>query len=218
MLKSIKILFLEALNLLLPERKNFSIVNRLSSEDVRGLPKATPVEDCDFVTPLFNYKDRRVSAIIWELKYKNNAKPLDEIGRLIYEEMLSLSSDVVAFNNDAEFLLIPVPITTERRIERGYNQSEYLAKAILENDVEHCFVYAPQFLTKIKDTPRQSHSISKSERILNIKNSFFADERVQGKYVVLVDDVVTTGSTLTEARNTLLLAGAKDVFAFTIAH
>ena len=103
-------------------------------------------------------------------------------------------------------------------MERGYNQSEYLAKAILQSDSARGLIYAPQWLVKVKDTPRQSHSQSREERVKNLAGSFEADQRVEGKYVILIDDVVTTGSTLSEARKTLLEASARDVFGFTIAH
>ena len=136
----------------------------------------------------------------------------------MYEEIVGLLSDIVLFDSDAKFLLIPIPITNERRGERGYNQSELICRAIIENDTERILLYAPQWLQKIKETPRQSHSQSREERIKNLADSFEANPQVEGKYVVLVDDVVTTGSTLSEARKTLLEAGARDVFAFTIAH
>lgn len=172
----------------------------------------------DWIHPLFHYKDRKVKAIIWELKYRGTTSPLETIGRLIFEEILDLSSDIALFNNTAEFLLIPIPITNERRHERGYNQSEYIAKAVLENDLGHMLLYAPQWFQKIRETPRQSHSESKEERKNNLLGCFEADPRVDGKYIILIDDVTTTGSTLHEARITLLAAGAQDVFAFTIAH
>ena len=131
---------------------------------------------------------------------------------------MALISDIVLFDQEAQFLLIPVPISKRRRVERGYNQSEYIAKAILENDVGHILLYAPQWFQKIKDTLTQSHSQSRQERMKNLLDCFEADPRVAGKYVILIDDVVTTGSTLSEARRALLEAGARDVFAFTIAH
>lgn len=53
---------------------------------------------------------------------------------------------------------------------------------------------------------------------MNLLDSFEADDRVSGKYVILIDDVVTTGSTMLEARKELLSKGAKKVLGFTIAH
>lgn len=218
MLKSLRKLFDYALDFILPPRTNFEIVKKLDEKAINNLPKAPEVEDCDWIHPLFHYKDPRVRAIIWELKYRENILPLEYIGRLLYEEVIALISDLAIFHGNAEFLLIPIPITSERRSERGYNQSELICRAILENDIAHTLLYAPQWFEKIKDTESQSHSQSKQERMQNLVGCFSANPNVEGKIIILIDDVVTTGSTLTEARNTLLSSGARDVFAFTIAH
>ncbi|MBA3733423.1 ComF family protein [Patescibacteria group bacterium] len=206
------------LDILIPPRNDFEIVSKMDMASIQMLPKAPDVSGLDWIHPLFHYKDNKVRAIIWELKYKEVTKVLDYIGLLIYEEIIPIISDVVLFNNDAEFLLIPIPITHERRVERGFNQSEYIAKAVHTEDIGHVMTYAPQWLEKIEDTPKQSRSDSREERMNNLHGSFYADPRVEGKYIILIDDVVTTGSTLSEARLALLESGAKDVFAYTIAH
>ncbi len=218
MLKKIENFFYYIFDSILPPRKDFDIVQKLDEETVNSLPKAPQVEGLDWVHPLFHYKDKRVKAIIWELKYRENTMVLDYIGKLIFEEIIALVSDILLFNTKAEFLLIPIPISKERRYERGYNQSEHIAKAILENDLEHILLYAPQWFEKIKDTATQNKSHTKVERMKNLLDCFEADPRVEGKYIILIDDVVTTGSTLLEAQKTLMATGAKEVFAFTIAH
>lgn len=201
-----------------PPRKNFEIVKTLDEKKFAKIPDAPKVAEMDWIHPLYPYKDKRIRAVIWELKYRENILPLEYIGRRLYEEIIALASDIVLFDSNAEFLLIPIPISNERRRERGYNQSELIARAILENDTERTLLYAPQWFTKIKDTPAQSHSQSKQERMSNLHDCFSADPRVENKYIILIDDVVTTGSTLSEARRTLLSAGVINVFAFTIAH
>lgn len=218
MLQNIKKLFLVIVDSILPPRTDFAIVNKLNPEKIENLPKAGEVEGLDWIHPLFYYKDNRVRAIIWELKYKENTKPINHIAKLIYEEIVADISDIVTFDSDAQFLLIPIPITENRRIERGYNQTEIIAKSILENDLARTLLYAPQWFQKVKDTPKQSQSESKQERMINLLGCFEADPRVEGKYIILIDDVVTTGSTLSEAKDTLLSAGARKVLAFTIAH
>ncbi len=218
MFRSIEKIFYHILDSVLPKRDNFSIVQKLDEDSINNLPKAPEVEGFDWVHPLFHYKDRRVKAIIWELKYRENTKPLGIIGRLLFEEILALVSDISLFRTDSEFLLIPIPISSLRRSERGYNQSEYIAKAVLENDENHILLYTPQWFQKINDTPTQNKSESKEERMKNLIGCFGADPRIEGKIIILIDDVVTTGSTLSEARKILLEAGARDVFAFTIAH
>ena len=217
MLKSVTDFFTSLIDLVLPPRSDFQIVKKLDEKTIYSLPKAPYVAEMDWIHPLFHYKDKRVKAIIWELKYRENAIPLETIGKMLFDEILSVISDITLFNHDAEFLLIPIPISPERRFERGYNQSEWISKEIFKNDLAHCLLYAPQWFEKIKETPRQSHSESKQERADNLVGCFHADPRVENKYIILIDDVVTTGSSLSEARNTLI-AGAKDVVAFTIAH
>ncbi len=218
MLKSFITYFEYILDFILPPRKDFDIVRKLTPEKINALPKAPPVIGDEWITPLFHYKDKRVKAIVWELKYRENILALEHIGKLLYEEIMPEISDILLFDNNAEFLLIPIPITNQRRIERGYNQSELISKSILENDIEHTLLYAPQWFQKIKETSRQSHSLSKYDRVMNLLDSFKADARVHGKYVILIDDVVTTASTMREARKELLNNGVKKVLGFTIAH
>jgi ComF family protein len=206
------------IDFILPPRSDFEVVKKLDEETIYKLPKPNNLERLDWIHPLFNYKDNKVRAIIWELKYKDNTKPLEHIGKILFDEITALISDIVVWNSDAQFLLIPIPISNERRIERGYNQSEYIAKSILPNDLGHTLTYAPQWFRKVKETTEQNKSHTKQERLENLSGCFEARPEVEGKYVILIDDVVTTGSTLLEARKTLLEAGSRDVFAFTIAH
>jgi ComF family protein len=218
MLKSMRQFLSHLFNFLFPPRTDFAIVKKLDEEAISLLPQADPIPQVDWVFPLFKYKDNRVRALVWELKYKENIVALEHVGRKIYEEIMAKISDIVLFDTDAQFLLIPIPISHERRRARGYNQSEHIAKAVIEHDLAHTLLYAPQWFSKVKDTPEQNKSASREERMKNLTGCFEADPRVADKYVILIDDVVTTGSTLSEARLTLLSAGAKDVFAFTIAH
>jgi len=218
MLKSAKNLLTALLDIILPPRADYALVRKLDSTAVQELPRSLRVKNLQWIHPLFAYKNESVRALIWELKYKGTTLPLEHIAPLMYDEILAVLSDVALFDADARFLLVPVPISASRRHDRGYNQSEYIAKAILDHDHSHSLLYAPQWFQKIKDTPIQSHSHSREERVRNLLGCFQADPRVDGMYAILIDDVVTTGSTLSEARSTLLAAGAKDVFAFTIAH
>lgn len=218
MLKSLQQFWDYLIDIVLPPRTDFEIVRKLDEKSINNLPKALSVEKADWIHPLFQYKDNKVRAVIWELKYKDNTRALEHIGKLLYEEILALVSDISLFNADAEFLLIPIPISHERRSERGYNQSEYIAKSVLENDLGHVLLYAPQWFSKIRETAEQNKSSTRQERMENLNGCFEARPEVEGKYIILIDDVVTTGSTLSEARKTLLEAGAREVFAFTIAH
>lgn len=216
MLKRLKKYLFLFLDIIFPKRDNYNIVEKLSESEIIEFPLSRITKE-NFIHPLFQYKDKRVKAIIWELKYRSNQKHLGTIGKLMYEQIIEELSNIYMFDSDAEFAMIPIPITGKRRSERGYNQSEYISRAILENDTHRSILYAPQWLQKIKETPKQSW-LDRQHRIKNLSGSFLANERVRDKYIVLVDDVVTTGATLIEARRELFSKGAKNILAFTIAH
>jgi len=218
MIETIKDYLTTLFDFVAPRRSDAVLVGKINETTIGDLPKASAPENLPWIHPLFRYKDNRVRAIVWELKYKENLQPLPLVGQILYDEIIALVSDIVLFDADAKFLLVPIPISVARRIERGYNQSEHLAKSVLPFDTGRILLYAPQWLEKTKDTPRQSRTESRAERLQNLVGCFSADSRAAGHYVILIDDVTTTGSTLAEARRTLLAAGATDVFAFTIAH
>ena len=105
-----------------------------------------------------------------------------------------------------------VPISKSRMVERGFNQSELLAKDIAKRlKLNHCSA-----LEKVKDTVDQV-GLSSLERKKNLEGAFACIKDVKGKNILLVDDVLTTGSTASECSKILLKAGAKSVEVLTIA-
>lgn len=108
-----------------------------------------------------------------------------------------------------------VPISLQRKLKRGYDQSALLAKALAEElDIE-----AVQALKKIRHTIPQS-SLSKAEqRRANILGAYKVLNKAQiaGKRILLLDDVITTGATASECAKTLLVAGAKEVVFAAVA-
>ncbi len=112
-------------------------------------------------------------------------------------------------------LLIPVPLHPNRREERGYNQSEKIAQGILEglNQTRtKAPVLATQILIRNRDTPHQIGQ-GREQRLSNLTGAFTVEhgKAIQNKTILLVDDVLTTGATLTETAATLLEAGAAKV-------
>lgn len=114
--------------------------------------------------------------------------------------MRSLSSWLAAQIKDRHIfdevdLIVPVPLHPKRELDRGYNQAEVIALAIgqtLEVDVDSSVVI------RKRDTSPQSHSQSSSERRSNMRDAFKVSDsgRLVGRHILLVDDVITTGSTI----------------------
>ena len=108
-----------------------------------------------------------------------------------------------------------VPLSRRRLRRRGYDQAELLAKLI----AKHLGQSPVRLLKKQRDTPPQSKTGSVEKRRANIAGAYacLRPELVQGKQVLLVDDIVTTGATLSEAAWVLKKAGAKEVICATLA-
>lgn len=110
-------------------------------------------------------------------------------------------------------LIIPVPMTKKRLIQRGFNQSLLLANALSD------FTKIPlsyDTLVKVKETPHQS-MLSGTERIKSIRNAFKSAISLKGKRIALVDDVMTTGATLNEGARALMKADALNVYGIVAA-
>jgi ComF family protein len=110
--------------------------------------------------------------------------------------------------------IIPVPLHSSRKRERGYNQSRILAEEISKTI---SVSLAEKVLIRRKKTKDQTH-LSVEERERNVRGAFVvkANLTLQGKKVILVDDVMTTGATLMECARVLKEAGAKEVIGVTL--
>ena len=111
-------------------------------------------------------------------------------------------------------VVVPVPIGLARREERGYNQAALLAKPLA---LGSGLAYQPKLLLKQRET-RSQVGLSYQDRQQNVAGAFFArDDCAQGKRVLVVDDVMTSGATLEACALALLKAGAVEVFCLTLA-
>ena len=114
-------------------------------------------------------------------------------------------------------LLVPIPIHWSRRLRRRYNQSADLARALAK--LTACTV-APDALFRTRATSRQEQ-MSVDERILNQANSMQVNaawlEELEGRDIVLIDDVMTSGATLGFAAETLAQAGVSGISCLVLA-
>ena len=112
-------------------------------------------------------------------------------------------------------IIIPVPISKKRLKERGYNQSELIAKEIAKVvRKEIC----SNILIKKKENKKQSE-LNQDERIKNVQGVYkvINVQKIKDKTVLLVDDIFTTGNTVNECSKALIQAGAKKIGICTIA-
>lgn len=113
-------------------------------------------------------------------------------------------------------LLIPVPIHKKRKKQRGYNQSELIARAISYKLKK--IKLDTHILIKNKNIKPQSN-LNRREREVNIKGvySLVESDKIKNKKILILDDIFTTGSTVNECSKVLKCAGAKEIGIITLA-
>lgn len=173
-----------------------------------------------------------VKKMIFQFKYEPHLTSLKSLlGDLFYESLIqyeefskilkhpkstSFSEAAQVQDDKSELILVPIPLSSKKLRKRGYNQAEILAKELSKKfglKVIDC-------LERVKDTKTQV-GLNKKERQENIKGAF----RIKSKYsanfknsrVILVDDVLTTGSTFSEAASVLKHSNVRQVWAVALA-
>lgn len=128
-------------------------------------------------------------------------------------------ADCLTSCNNKNFLnvdvIVPVPISGRKEKKRGFNQTAIIAERL---DTELGINCCKDMLRRVKDTVPQS-KLTGTERKYNVMNVFEFNDNysVEGKNILLVDDIFTTGSTIEECARTLLCAGADKVYFVTLA-
>lgn len=182
--------------------------------DSCGLPQAGSglCERCQQKPPAFKLLrswavfQNPVQEALHRLKYRRDIG----MGEALANQM---SSHIETLNWPVDTLL-PIPLGKKRLRERGYNQ---VAMVAIPLSIRLGLDYHPSALARARET-RTQVGLSARERQENVKNAFFADgQKISGRNILLMDDVSTTGATLSSAAEALYASGAREVFALTIA-
>lgn len=175
------------------------------------------------INKIDEYNDKYFNKHLYIFKYEDIIR--EKIINYKFENRVYLyrtfSEAIIRNKQNIDFItkydiLIPVPIHKERKKQRGYNQSELIAKIIAE-EVRNVKLQA-NILKKEKNIVAQS-TLNKAKREENIKDVYkiVNSERIKNKKVLILDDIYTTGSTVNECSKVLKEAGCKDVGVITIA-
>ncbi len=148
-------------------------------------------------------------------------KYCDELGAVFYRFKKKERTDYTPFL--AQFIsipeewhaemLLPVPLHWWREYRRTYNQSYLLSQYVSSR---YGIPICRELLVRTRSTPQQKELYEKDRRT-NLKGAFRAAPECKGRSIVLIDDVITTGSTLSECARTLKKAGAYRVYAACVA-
>ena len=182
------------------------------------IPSKVQIE-ADTVTTLLPYRSRLVQAFILEAKFYNNKKAQEFLGKILSQYLTYIWSNLPK-QSIQQILVIPVPLGKKRRKERGYNQIEEIAKHIVHPSI----VLEPKILNRSRETKPQM-TLKRSSRLLNMRSAFVISPNFKENLrpnsqilYIIVDDVVTTGSTLLAAKETLSKAKIQNILMLALAH
>lgn len=145
-----------------------------------------------------------VDQLIQALKYQQ---------RLAIAPLLGTGLAETVSNQAPPDILIPMPLHTARLRQRGFNHATEIAREVAIR------LNLPLSLTsceRVRDTPPQV-ALAYDQRRRNVRDAFACHGDVAGKHVALIDDVMTTGTSLDELAKTLIKAGAREVVAWVVA-
>jgi len=153
---------------------------------------------------------------IWKFKYGGKTylnKPLGGLLAGVVKSLIELGHSEMNLKKGEIAGLVPVPLAKKRLRQRGFNQSELLARVVSHN----LGLPILPLLNKVKETPAQT-GLSREYRQSNLAGVFGVSrcKIPVGKSVILIDDVLTTGSTVSDCSRVLLNAGLKSVFVATV--
>jgi ComF family protein len=212
----------------LPKEDRVRFLERLGPDGLfTHIPRA---ENFDFPTnkirAIFNYKTTLCRQAIWEIKYRANRKLIRDFSLLLYEYILEELTDLETFANFKNITLLPIPASPARNREKGFNQCVLICRELIRIDrdrKQNNFALLENFLIKKNDTVHQARVSNRRARLKNLVNTFSINQNIEVKpdsSYLIIDDVITTGATMTEAFRALTTAGIppKKIRGFALAH
>lgn len=169
------------------------------------------------------YSEKFFETHCWIFEYENEIR--DRIVEYKFEDQsylcnffceVILENKIVCDYIELFDYIVPVPLHKKRLKERGYNQSELIAKAISARGLK--IEFRNDILKKVKNIKPQS-TLNQNERIKNVINAFEVNtnKNINGKKILIFDDVFTTGSTANECAKALYQCGSRNIGICTLA-
>lgn len=171
-------------------------------------------------TAFFRYKDPILKTALHLFKYKHNIHAKRALAHALYSELLDHLENHSIFNDIHEpYVFVPIPRSKSSLTKYGFNHIELLIKELLKISPSLGTLYT-NTLIRIRNTPPQTSTLSREERLSNVVDSFTLQnpETIRDKHILLIDDVITTGATMSEAQKRLEAGKPKTLQGIALAH
>jgi competence protein ComFC len=219
----------EAIFPLSSEEKELFAMNEETASNV--LPKSPPVPIHAYA--VFAYKNDLVSKLIWNIKYKKSKQAVKIASYALFMKIHEILNKKIIGDNQ-KIILLPIPISKRRRRERGFNQCELLIEEIknLQNNTKNKqnnfkLEFNSSLLVRDKHVSRQTLK-HRRERLKDAKDIFGINiaeleiikkqNQLENIIFFIIDDVITTGSTILDAEKVLRNSGAQNIILLSVAH
>ena len=171
-------------------------------------PDISYLQRADLALTSFSYRTPAIKKVLRKLKYASASHVAEELAEI-------MASDLTPYiKYGSRPVICEIPMTGIRKRRRGFNQAEVLTKHLARLlNLEH-----RALLIKIRETKPQAEIENRQERFKNIGGAFGIKKDVGvPQFVIMVDDIITTGATINEAARVLKKSGAKKVIGVAVA-
>jgi ComF family protein len=177
---------------------------RLEDEYDRNFSTSKIIKD--FYSRFVFETDKTLQSVIHALKYQKKFKLGIFLGEIL--------SEGIKTRNWQVDLIVPVPIHPLKKVERGYNQSDYIVKGLSKS---LNIPYSTKLIKRTRHTESQT-KLKMNARAQNVADAFVVrnPKKINGKNILLVDDIITTGATIQECGRALVKGGVKTVYACSV--
>ena len=212
MLRAFASFIQSVLDTILPRKERIVRIDQYSLEDIPVSPQEH--EMCGVsITTLMQYRTQAVEDLIKALKYDTSGLAAKLLAGALEEYLREEIANLKAFSTKP-IVLIPVPLHASRLRERGFNQVEKvlhnLPKEFKDGTISRVVNDA---LVRTRATPQQTR-LSRSERLRNAAGAFALAKAPENAHIILIDDVTTTGATLSQAARSL----GENITLLALAH
>lgn len=194
-------------DLVFPPTDTARVVHEVTAEQWGAL--LSPLVREDGIIGLLPYRHPLVRSVIIEAKFHRNTRAIALLASALQDYLSSVDEETTELGTN-KHVLVPVPLGKKRFKERGYNQIEEVLRA--------AGIPCSPLLQRVHDTAPQT-TLSRKARLKNVEGAFRATSRVKTCHTyIVIDDVVTTGATLTATKVALANAGGTSITLVALAH